>query len=69
MTDLENKALLPAGLRDILPPEAGIEAGIRETLAGTYASHGYDRVKPPLVEFEEGLTALQEHIIKLTRRP
>ena len=57
MTDLENKALLPAGLRDILPPEAAFEAGIREMLAGTYASHGYDRVKPPLVEFEEGLTS------------
>lgn len=57
MTDLENKALLPVGLRDILPPEAAFEAGIREMLAGTYASHGYDRVKPPLVEFEEGLTS------------
>ena len=57
MTDLENKALLPAGLRDILPPEAAFEAGIREMLAATYASHGYDRVKPPLVEFEEGLTS------------
>ena len=57
MIDLENKALLPAGLRDILPPEAAFEAGIREMLAATYASHGYDRVKPPLVEFEEGLTS------------
>ena len=57
MTELENKALLPAGLRDILPPEAGYEAGIREKLAATFASHGYDRVKPPLVEFEEGLTS------------
>lgn len=57
MTDLENKALLPAGLRDILPPEAGYEAGIREKLAATFESHGYDRVKPPLVEFEEGLTS------------
>jgi ATP phosphoribosyltransferase regulatory subunit len=57
MTDLENRALLPAGLRDILPPEAGFEAGIREALAATFASHGYERVKPPLVEFEEGLTS------------
>ena len=57
MTDLEKKALLPAGLRDILPPEAGFEARIRESLAATFESHGYDRVKPPLVEFEEGLTS------------
>ncbi|MEC7464433.1 MAG: ATP phosphoribosyltransferase regulatory subunit [Pseudomonadota bacterium] len=57
MNELENKALLPAGLRDILPPEAGHEAGIRETLVSTFVGHGYDRVKPPLVEFEDGLTS------------
>jgi ATP phosphoribosyltransferase regulatory subunit len=55
MTELERKALLPAGLRDILPPEAAFEAGIRETLAASFAGHGYERVKPPLVEFEDGL--------------
>lgn len=55
MIKLGNKALLPAGLRDILPPEAGHEASIREALATNFASHGYERVKPPLVEFEDGL--------------
>ena len=55
MTELERKALLPAGLRDILPPEAAFEAGIRETLAAAFAGHGYERVKPPLVEFEDSL--------------
>ena len=55
MTELERKALLPAGLRDILPPEASFEADICETLAASFVSHGYDRVKPPLVEFEDGL--------------
>ena len=55
MTELERKALLPAGLRDILPPVAGFEAEICETLAASFASHGYDRVKPPLVEFEDSL--------------
>ena len=57
MNELEHRALLPAGLRDILPPEAGYEAGIRETLVGSFVGHGYDRVKPPLVEFEDGLTS------------
>ena len=57
MNEIENRALLPAGLRDILPPEAGYEAGIRETLVGSFVGHGYDRVKPPLVEFEDGLTS------------
>ena len=50
MTDLERQALLPTGLRDILPPEAAFEAEICETLAAKFGSHGYDRVKPPLVE-------------------
>lgn len=55
MTELERKALLPAGLRDILPGEAEFEAGIRERLASAFSASGYDRVKPPLVEFEDGL--------------
>jgi len=55
MTDLERKALLPAGLRDILPPDAAFEAEICETLVAGFGSHGYDRVKPPLVEFEDSL--------------
>lgn len=55
MNELRRKALLPSGFRDILPPEAAFEAGIRETLAAAFASCGYERIKPPLVEFEEGL--------------
>ncbi len=55
MPKKQNKALLPAGLRDILPPEAEREAKIREALADTFSIHGYERVKPPLIEFEEGL--------------
>jgi ATP phosphoribosyltransferase regulatory subunit len=48
-------ALLPAGLRDVLPPDAAHEAGIVERLVACFASHGYQRVKPPLIEFEESL--------------
>jgi len=55
MTDLESRALLPAGLRDILPPDAEHEADVVHRLLGAFASHGYERVKPPLIEFEEGL--------------
>lgn len=50
-----NKALLPAGMRDTLPPDAGHEAAVVEALLTAFSAHGYDRVKPPLVEFEEGL--------------
>ncbi len=50
-------ALLPSGLRDLLPPDAEAEAAAVGTLMGVFASHGYQRVKPPLLEFEDGLLA------------
>ncbi|MCS6922111.1 MAG: ATP phosphoribosyltransferase regulatory subunit [Elioraea sp.] len=48
-------ALLPPGLRDLLPPEAEIEAAAIEAMGAVFAAHGYERVKPPLLEFEESL--------------
>ena len=50
-------ALLPQGLRDLLPPDAAIEAVIVGRQMAVLASHGYERVKPPLVEFEDNLLA------------
>src|SRR5689334_2275438 len=50
-------ALLPAGLRDLLPPEAETEAASVEALMEVFATHGYQRVKPPLLEFEDSLLA------------
>ena len=55
MNDMPHPALLPAGLYDLLPPEAEIEAEVTARLMGILAAHGYERVKPPLVEFEETL--------------
>src|SRR3954447_9648543 len=55
MNDAPHPALLPAGLYDLLPPEAEVEAAVTGKLIGVLASHGYERVKPPLVEFEETL--------------
>ena len=52
-----NKALLPAGLRDLLPPDAETEASAVEALMDVFAAHGYQRVKPPLLEFEDSLLA------------
>ena len=49
--------LLPAGLRDVLPPRAEWEAQASENLIASFAAHGYARVKPPLIEFEETLLA------------
>lgn len=53
--DLTQRALLPAGLRDVLPPEAEYEASVVEGLVACLRRHGYRRVKPPLVEFESSL--------------
>lgn len=52
-----NTALLPSGLRDLLPPEAEVEAATVAALMETFTAHGYQRVKPPLIEFEDGLLA------------
>ncbi len=55
--DTPNPALLPAGLMDVLPPDAEREAALVEALMGVFAAHGYERVKPPLLEFEDSLLA------------
>lgn len=55
MSDSPNKALLPDGLRDALPPDAAHEAAIIEQLLHAIGMQGYDRVDPPLVEFEDSL--------------
>ncbi len=59
MTDTSpsNPALLPAGLRDLLPPDAETEALAVEALMAVFSSHGYERVRPPLLEFEDSLLA------------
>ena len=55
MDSQNDKALLPAGLQDLLPPEAAREAATGEALLACLAAQGYERVKPPLIEFEEAL--------------
>lgn len=55
MTEFATRALLPAGLRDILPRQAAHEADVVTRLMASFAAQGYERVKPPLIEFEESL--------------
>jgi ATP phosphoribosyltransferase regulatory subunit len=49
--------LLPAGLMDVLPPQAAFEAETVERLMRVVSGYGYERVKPPLLEFQETLLA------------
>lgn len=55
MTEMGEQALLPAGLQDLLIPDAAREAAVVERLIASFGAFGYQRVKPPLVEFEETL--------------
>jgi len=57
MTKATEKALLPAGLTDGLAPNAAFEADVRERLVASFVARGFDRVAPPLVEFEDNLLA------------
>jgi ATP phosphoribosyltransferase regulatory subunit len=55
MNEPLHPALLPLGLRDLLPPDAAAEALVVGRMMAVLESHGYQRVKPPLAEFEESL--------------
>lgn len=48
-------ALLPSGFADLLPGAAEAEARGIATVMETFARHGYQRVRPPMVEFETSL--------------
>lgn len=51
----KNPALLPSGFTDLLPPDAEREAQAIGKLMNVFRSFGYNRVKPPLLEFEDSL--------------
>ena len=55
MNDIANKDLLPEGLQDLLSPDAAREADLGARLLASFHSHGYERVKPPFIEFEDSL--------------
>ncbi|WP_119460233.1 ATP phosphoribosyltransferase regulatory subunit [Rhodospirillaceae bacterium SYSU D60014] len=70
MKEFGEMALLPAGLRDILPPDAAFEARVVERLLAGFTAQGYAQVKPPLIEFEESLlsgagAAMTAHTFRL----
>lgn len=50
-------SLLPAGFSDLMPGAAQKEADAIQTLMQCFTAFGYQRVKPPLMEFEESLLA------------
>ena len=53
----KNSTLLPKGFEDLLPPEADMEFRGIGILMKAFSRFGYERVKPPLVEFEDSMFA------------
>jgi len=49
------RGLLPAGLSDVLYPNAHFQSKTIENLINVFSKYGYYRVKPPLVEYEDTL--------------
>lgn len=47
--------LLPEGLEDRLPQSTAAAVRIERAALAVLDSHGYDRVRPPLIEFESGM--------------
>lgn len=52
-----NPDILPAGLADLLPPRAEQAARLTRSAMDVLSGHGYDRVSPPLVEYERSLAS------------
>src|SRR5258708_21153148 len=48
MNEPLHPALLPLGMRDLLPPDAAAEALVVGRMMAVLESHGYQRVKPAL---------------------
>jgi ATP phosphoribosyltransferase regulatory subunit len=58
--------LLPVGLEDALPARSRAIVQAMRAVLDSMDSHGYDRVRPPLVEFEKSLAGRMEGVA--TRR-
>ena len=60
MTDPDD--LLPEGLEDRLPREAAALTASMRAALDVLDAHGYDRVRPPLVEFERSLAGRMDGV-------
>ncbi|HSG35030.1 MAG TPA: ATP phosphoribosyltransferase regulatory subunit [Sphingomonadaceae bacterium] len=61
MSDID-RDLLPEGLEDRLPHSAAAATRVMRALLDVLDAHGYDRVRPPLVEFEKALASRMDGV-------
>ncbi len=57
-----NADLLPEGLEDRLPREAAATTRVMRGIQDVMHGHGYDRVLPPMIEFEKSLASRMDGI-------
>lgn len=57
MIDDSDPDLLPEGLEDRLPPEAAAATRVMRAIQDVMHANGYDRVLPPMAEFERSLAS------------
>lgn len=57
MMQESDRDLLPEGLGDRLPQSAAAAERVQRAVIDVLAAHGYDRVQPPLIEFEKSMAA------------
>lgn len=62
MTD-PTQDLLPEGLEDRLPQSAAAATRIERAMLGVMGAHGYDRVRPPLIEFERSMSRRMDGVM------
>ncbi|MFC4256492.1 ATP phosphoribosyltransferase regulatory subunit [Croceibacterium xixiisoli] len=55
--------LLPEGLEDRLPQSAAAATRIENAALAAMDAHGYDRVRPPLVEFEKSMAKRMDGLL------
>jgi len=61
----EERWLLPAGIDEVLPPQARVIEGLRRDLLDLYQSWGYELVMPPFIDFLESLLTGTGHDLDL----
>ena len=60
--DTLDSDLLPEGLEDRLPREAAATTRVMRAVQDVMHGHGYDRVLPPMIEFEKSLASRMDGI-------
>jgi len=61
----EERWLLPAGIEEILPPQAQVIEGLRRNLLDLYCSWGFELVIPPFIDYLESLLTGTGHDLDL----